>query len=53
MARDSGGLGSPTNSKEPLVFGKFAYRLWIALCIMVGVGIVSSALILLLTFGGN
>ena len=53
MSRNSGGLGAPSNAKEPLIFGTYAYRLWIALCIMAGVGIVSSVLILLLAFGGN
>ena len=50
--RGSGGLGEPSNLRKPLVFGKNAYHLWIALCIMAGVGFVSMILIWLILVGG-
>jgi hypothetical protein len=48
----SGSLGDPANLKKPLVFGKYAYRLLIALSIMAGVGIISLVLIWLYAMGG-
>ncbi len=53
MGRYGGGnnLGDAAK-KEPLVFGKYAYRLWITLCIMAGVGLISMMLIWLYASGG-
>ena len=53
MSRRSGGsLGEVANIKKPLVFGKYAFRLWITLCIMAGVWIISLMLIWLIAAGG-
>lgn len=49
MSRYGGGSGAPDNIKEPMVFGKYAYRLWIALCIMAGVWVISLMLIWLIS----
>ena len=50
--RDSGSLGEQANFKKPIVFGKYAYRLWITLCVMAGIGMISLVLIMLIAFGG-
>ena len=53
MSRYGGGsLGDNANIKKPLVFGKYAYRLWITLCIMTGVFVIGLMLIWLVSSGG-
>ncbi len=51
MSRYGGNSGEPAEIKEPLVFGKNAYRMWIALCIAVGLWFVGITLIWLISFG--
>ena len=48
----SGGAGEISNVRKPIVFGKYAYRLWITLCIMTGIGTISIVLIWLISVGG-
>ena len=45
----SGGAGEISNVRKPIVFGKYAYRLWITLCIMSGIWIISLMIIWLVS----
>ena len=42
--------GESTDLRKPIVFGKNAYHLWIALCIMAGVWVIGVMLIWLISF---
>lgn len=53
MSRYGGGnSGEPANIKKPLVFGKNAYHLWITLCVMAGMSMISLMLIWIVSAGG-
>ena len=47
--RSGGGIGNVDNVKEPIVFGKYPYYLWIAFCVMTGIGVISMMLIWLIS----
>ena len=53
MSRGSGGGFEPAKVKSPpLVFGKYAYRLWVGLCVGTGIGFISLMVIWLTVNGG-
>ena len=52
MSRYGGNSGEAADLKEPLVFGKEAYYLWIALCSMAGMGLIGLVVVWIISFGG-